>query len=74
MNIKTRPFTDAEIVILLKDSPQPYRAIFTIAYLTALRISDLVMLPGRPLDGPISLVERKTGKSNVIQPSTLLIS
>lgn len=74
MNIKTRPFTDAEIVTLLRESPQPYRSIFSIAYITALRISDLVNLPGQSLSGPFNIIERKTAKTNVIHPSTFLLS
>ena len=45
MNIKTRPFTQDEFQKLLWVAPDPWRSIFQIAYLTGLRISDLLEIP-----------------------------
>ena len=61
MNIKTRPFTQDEFQKLLWVAPDPWRSIFQIAYLTGLRISDLLEIPYSEPPIILRITEKKTG-------------
>ena len=74
MNIKTRPFTLFEIQSLVSHSPEPWRAIYMIAYQTGLRVSDLLRLPFRLPASPFYLSEKKTGNTRKIQISPSIAS
>ena len=72
MNIKTRPLSQSELLLLFGFSSPTWKAIFTIAYITALRVSDLINLTFDNIVGDrLEVVEQKTGKSKsiVIGPS-----
>lgn len=72
MNIKTRPLSQSELLQLYAASSPTWKAIFTIAYITALRVSDLIALTFDNIVGDrLEVKEQKTGKikSIVIGPS-----
>lgn len=62
MNTKTRPLTLAEYQSLIRHSPEPWSYIFQIAFITALRLGDLVDLTFDNIGDQITVVEQKTGK------------
>lgn len=66
MNIKTRPFTLQEIHALFAVSPTAWRHIFKLAYVTALRVGDIINLDAKFPELEMSIVEQKTGKSKKI--------
>ena len=63
MNIRTRPFTEAEIQKLIWEAREPWRSIFTLAFLTGLRISDLLLLPSVPVGNSFHIIEKKTHRN-----------
>ena len=73
MNVKTRPFTPAEIQLLISYSPSPWKEIYTVAYCTALRVSDIINLP--PVQNPhgLTVKEKKTGHLKTIHASPALL-
>lgn len=62
MNIKTRPFTQVEIRSLFDVAPIYWRHIFRLAYVTALRVSDLIALHAVDPGAEITIIEGKTKK------------
>lgn len=74
MNIKTRPFTQEEFQKLLWVSPEPWRSIFHLAYLTGLRISDLLLLRSGSVPQRIIITEKKTGNVRNIQVNPSIIT
>ena len=66
MNIKTRPLSQAEFQRLLAETPNPWKSIFTLAYCSGLRISDLLSLKRLPIGYDITLYEKKTHRKNTI--------
>lgn len=66
MNIKTRPFTQKEIHSLFEVAPVDWRHIFRLAYVTALRVSDLINLDAKDPGIELSVIEGKTKKQKKI--------
>ena len=61
MNVKTRPFELAEFARILDICGLEWRSIYSLAFLTAFRISDLLLLPNCDVSDIPPMNEQKTG-------------
>lgn len=66
MNVKTRPFTQGELQALFNVTPVNWRHVFKLAYVTALRVSDLINLEAKDPGFELIVTEGKTKKQKKV--------